>query len=961
MQAFPPLDLLTQHITSTNPEIVERFTHQCAQSMPRELIDRITECSPYLYGLIQRYPHIFIQFCEKGAHNTLRHILHELTEQTHKIHTAQSIMKPLRDAKAQAALTIALADISGAWLLEEITTALSNLADFCLNICMDTLLREAHHSSKITLTNLDSPQQDCGIFMLAMGKLGSQSLNYSSDIDLIILFDTDKIHYNGRQSIQHFMTRFAQDIVTLMQERTKEGYVFRTDLRLRPDPSSTPPAVSTTAAIAYYEKVGQNWERAALIKARINAGDSIAGEQFMMAIQPFIWRRHLDFASINDILSIKRQMHRDKASHIQAAGHNIKTGMGGIREIEFFGQIFQLIWGGKRPELRIRGTIDTLRKLQSIEMVSPNIVASLSESYRYLRTAEHRLQMIADEQTQTIPTDADQLERLARFLGYIKTKDFCAELESHLNNVHTLYTTAFQDSGTLSTEGNLVFTGVDHDPDTINTLINMGFSTPETISSAIQDWHKGNRRCTRTHRSRELLTELIPTLLLSLSKTSNPDEAFNRFDEFLSRLPAGVQIFSLFSSNPELLHLIAEILGSAPALGDALSHDPHLLEAALLRDFYAELPTAQILRRTLGEQLHYARNEEDAMLILHRFYKEKIFQGGVQLLKGLTDAATLGIFFSHIADVVIEQIIQSTTRAFEKQYGKITDGALGVIALGKLGTYEMSFHSDLDLIFVYQDTGCAASTGEKPLPTSIYYNRLCQRIISALSTPSRYGKLFDVDTRLRPFGNDGALAVSLSAIDKYYGGSAWIYEKLALTRGRVAYAPPAFHKKLHQLITTHQHSSTAANEVAAAVHDMREKITKQFPTTNPWDIKYAQGGLMDCDFIVQYWIVTHAKNNQDIPAKTVPESLQILLSSPMIPNGYVEKIIHARQFLTTLLFYLRLCNNGNLNETFAADGLKNILVNATQSDNFNHLKQRLIEHEMIVKNILASLGKMPHA
>jgi len=944
MQDFPSLESLRLHLAQHHPQLVDSFTHMCEQPAPKALLERIAQCSPYLTGLIQRYPDTYIHFCEHGASATLRHVLHELNESTLMLEQAQALMRPLRIAKGKAALTIALADISGTWTLEEITAALSNLADVSLNLCMDGLLREAHHSGKITLTNPFNPQDNCGIFVLAMGKLGSESLNYSSDIDLIILFEPQRIHYNGRQSVQHFMTRFAQDLVTLMQERTKEGYVFRTDLRLRPDPASTPPAISTDAAITYYEKVGQNWERAAMIKARIAAGDRDAGEQFLSAIQPFVWRRHLDFAAINDILSIKRQMHRNHSDELKAAGHNIKTGIGGIREIEFFGQIFQLIWGGKRPELRIKGTIATLKKLQQLEMANKSVIASLCESYRFLRTVEHRLQMMADEQTQTIPTDEEQLARLSLFLGYLKPKDFCNELESHLKLVHAHYLAAFRDSEPLSTEGNLVFTGVDHDADTIETLRNMGFSHPEAISTAVQDWHKGNRRCTRTHRSRELLTELMPSLLKALSETSHPDEAFARMDEFLSRLPAGVQIFSLFTSNPELL--------SAPALGDALSHDPHLIEAALLGDFYDTLPDANSLRHTLQEQLNYARNEEDALMMLHRFRKEKMFQAGVQLLKGMVDTAGVGLFLSHVADVLLESAITTTMHAFAQQYGTIEGGKLGVIALGRLGTREMTFTSDIDLIFVYKDTETTASNGEKILATPVYYNRLCQRLIGTFTAPSRYGKLYDVDTRLRPFGNDGTLAVRLSSLSQYYSESAWVFEKLALTRGRVLFATDGFADELHNMIERSRRASLPAKDIAAAIHEMRAKISKQFPTDNPWHIKYVQGGLMDCDFIVQYWMLLYGSPHDAAQHTTVPARLQQLSTTHPHLRASIAIVMQARQFLTTLLFYLRLCSDGSLDESSAPNGLKNILVNATHLEDFDTVKRTLISIESTIHSML---------
>lgn len=949
---------LVDSIVSQDPTLARFYEHLELFGEAKNIVHLLAQCSPFLFGLVQKHPLIFQRFFETGIDEVVQQIHNELDTATLTITDPKHFMVPLRIAKAHMALAIALADITGIWSMETCTAALSDFADKTVQLSLTFLLKQTHSMGMLTLPHPENPMKESGVFVLGMGKLGSQTLNYSSDIDLIILYDPEKLTYSGRHSLQHCMSKIAQDLVTLMQERTKDGYVFRTDLRLRPDPSSTPPAITLGAAISYYETVGQNWERAAMIKARIIAGDDEVGERFLSAIQPFMWRRHLDFAAIDDILSIKRQMHRGKGSDIHAIGHNIKTGYGGIREIEFFGQIYQLIWGGKRPELRLRGTLETLRRLETLDMASGSVVRSLSESYRYLRTVEHRLQMIADQQTQTIPEDPEQLQQLAHFLGYIKPKDFCRELESHLKLVHAHYLAAFKESEPLSSEGSLVFTGVDQDPATLETLTQMGFSHPQRISTSVMDWHKGNRRCTKTHRSRELLTELMPAVLKALSETANPDDAFARFDEFMARLPAGVQIFSLFNSNPELLKLIAEILGSAPALGNALSHDPHLLEAALLGDFYGELPSYTLLKRALNEQLIYARDDEDALMMLHRFRKEKMFQAGVQLLKGMVDAETTGVFLSDLADCLLEVAVANVISAFETQYGYIEGGSLGILALGKLGTREMTFESDIDLVFVYRTAPQASASydGEKSLMPAVYYNRLSQRILGTFTAQSRHGKLYDVDTRLRPFGNDGALAVTIESLDKYYTESAWVFEKLALTRGRVLFATDNFARDMDMLIRKQQTTAPSATAIAQAIHTMRDKITQQFGSDNPWDIKYAHGGLMDTDFIVQYWILTNAGNVAGIPADTVPETLKKLRESKRVHVGYVSDVMLTRSLLTTLLFYLRLCSNGSLDETTAPEGLKKILVQATGMPDFAALKHRLLESEHNIHDILKELG-----
>ncbi|NBO17869.1 MAG: hypothetical protein EBV03_01325 [Proteobacteria bacterium] len=531
--------------------------HAAGSARAQALRAAIFGNSPYLSRLLLMHPQVLEQMLASGPDAVFYALLQAIREGGEDI---PALMQRLRVAKGQAALLAGLADIGGIWELSQVTGALSKLAEDALTLAVDQLLVLAAKRGEITLPEGDTPSSCSGIIVLGMGKLGGRELNYSSDIDLIIFYEPGKLAYAGRHTEQHFMNKLAHDLVTIMQERSPQGYVFRTDLRLRPDPASTPPAVAIEAAYFYYESVGQNWERAAMIKARPVAGDRMAGERFLKNIAPFMWRRSLDFASINDIHSIKRQMDTIHSKAIQIPGHNVKLGMGGIREIEFYVQIHQLIWGGREPVLRTRATCETLSRLVEHGLVEAEAEKLLVEAYTFYRTLEHRLQMVEDEQTHSMPENAAGIAHIAAFMGFDEVAAFEAKLLDYLTRVHAIYASSFKSVGGETAElgetGNLVFTGTQHDPDTLETLRRMGYTQPETISEIVMGWHHGSRRATRTKRARELLTELMPVLLKRLGETINPDAAFLHFDDFLKGLPSGVQLFSLFHMNPQLLGLI---------------------------------------------------------------------------------------------------------------------------------------------------------------------------------------------------------------------------------------------------------------------------------------------------------------------------------------------------------------------------------------------------------------------
>ena len=901
--------------------------------------------SPFLARLLILHKDIFYNLCERGADAVYSDFSAGMSELESNEWEQPALMRELRLAKGKLALLTALADIAEVWSLEEVTSALSDFAQKCLIITISHLLLSAKKRGDINNINTDNS----GIIVLGMGKLGGRELNYSSDIDLILFYEPNKLGYKGRHNEQHFMNKLAHELVSIMQDRTNDGYVFRTDLRLRPDPASTPPAVTIDAAYYYYESVGQNWERAAMIKARPVAGDIEAGERFLKSLTPFMWRRNLDFAAINDIHSIKRQMDTRQSKRIQPKGHNIKLGLGGIREIEFFTQIHQLIWGGREPNLRLRATCETLAILAKMGLIDSQKENTLHNAYVFLRTLEHRIQMVADEQTHSLPDNDIELKNIAEFMGYVNAELFYKDLLVHLYAVHEIYASSFRNSEGLGDTGNLVFTGTNHDEETLKTIHDMGYSQPEVISEIIMGWHHGSSRATRTKRARELLTEMMPTILKRLSETANPDVAFLKFNEFLKKLPSAIQLFSLFQMNPHLLGLISDIMGSAPTLANTLSHNPELLDAVLYEDFYASLPSTIQLETQLQEKLQSVEHFEDYMDNLRQFRNEKQFQAGVQLLKGMVNAQQTGEFLTVLAECVLRQTLNAVLTEFQKTYGKISGSRFAIIALGKLGSRELTFLSDIDLIFVYDAPDFEVySDGEKSFTASVYYNRLAQRLLNALTAMGRDGRLYEVDTRLRPSGKQGSLAVSKQALNNYFEESAWTFEYMAFTKARVVAGNESLIEELEIFILTQMTKPRDISKLQNDVVDMRDRIAKEYPTDNPWNIKYIRGGLTDIDFIAQYLILHHAPNLIGTKSGSAKDIFTMLKHAHCLDEKTADELLAANQFLEQIFNMLRLCSDHEFDGKTAPEGLKKLLVETVGEKDFEQLNNHLLQVEKTV-------------
>ena len=787
----------------------------------RDLLIGTAGSSPYLAGLIVKEANWLVAAQEDLTGAVTREI-----ENLSILEPAQ-LSDGLRTAKRRIALVTALGDLAGAWSLEQVTATLTSLADRACQVALRHAVLHQIRRGKLPGMTEDDQADAAGMVVLAMGKMGAKELNYSSDIDLICLFDETRFDPVDYHEARSGFARATRAMTASLSEITAQGYVFRTDLRLRPDPSVTPVCMAMEAAENYYESLGRTWERAAYIKARVAAGDAGAGARFLKTLQPFVWRRHLDFAAIQDAHDMRLAIRAHKAlgGPITLPGHNMKLGRGGIREIEFFTQTRQLIAGGRDPDLRCRGTIAGLDVLAQKQWIDQEAATTLSDHYRAHRTVEHRLQMIQDAQTHVLPKTPEGFDRLAALMD-CDVDVLQAELHARLAAVHEM-TEGFFAPGKVPDATPLPM--IDED------MLSRWMSYPAL----------------RSARSRELFERVKPDLLSRLSGTERPEEALRAFDGFLSGLPAGVQLFSLLEANPQLTDLIIDISGTSPALAQYLSRNAGVFDAVIGGDFFAPWPGQEVLEASLQEALSRETDYERQLDATRLWFKERHFQIGVHLLRGLVRPAEARAQYSDLAGAVLRVLWPLVTDQFSLKYGPPPGRGAVVLGMGSLGARTLTANSDLDLIVIYDALDQEASSGKKEIPSRLYYARLTQALITALSAPMAQGKLFEVDMRLRPSGNQGPVATSWQSFQSYQKEAAWVWEHLALTRARVVAGPQDL---AHDITTlTRDVTSTARDvaEVASEVAQMRARIQDAKAAQGLYETKIGAGRLQEVELLAQ--------------------------------------------------------------------------------------------------------------
>ncbi|HMO09770.1 MAG TPA: glutamine-synthetase adenylyltransferase [Paracoccaceae bacterium] len=829
----------------------------------RALVAGSAAGSPYLAGLIGReaaWLRVALTLAPETALNAVLAPLDTLAP--------DALAEGLRCAKRRVALLAALCDLSGAWELMQVTGALTALADRAMHLSLTTLVAEEIRRGRLPGAAPDHAADAGGMVALAMGKMGAGELNYSSDIDLVCLFDETR--YPGvEQEARASFIRVTRRMCAMLSDLTPGGYVFRTDLRLRPDAAVTPVCLSMAAAEAYYEAEGRTWERAAYIKARPCGGDIAAGERFLRTLAPFVWRRHLDFAAIQDAHDMRLRIrdHRGLHGAIQLPGHDMKLGRGGIREIEFFTQTRQLIAGGRDPGLRDRTTLGGLAALAAKGWVPAAIARDLSADYIAHREVEHRIQMVNDAQTHDMPASDDGIDRIAHLSGEGDVKAFRTRLLDRLRRVEDL-TGAFFSPGETAE----------------------GPALSEAAKEVVDRW-KGYPAL-RSDRARALFRRLRPALLARLGRAANPDEALAAFDSFLKGLPAGVQVFSLFDANPQLIDLMGDIVSVSPALARHLARNAGVLDAVIGGSFFAPWPGAQALAADLAAALAEVPDYEKRLDRARVWQREWHFRVGVHHLRGVIDAFEAGKQYADLAEAAIAALWPVVGAEFARKHGAAPGRGAVVLGMGSLGAARLNAGSDLDLIMIYDDAGQEASEGPRPLASRAYFARLTQATVTALTAPTAEGRLYEVDMRLRPSGRQGPVATSLASFAAYQMDEAWTWEHLALTRARVLAGDAGLAGEVEAVRRQVLAAKGQGDRVLPDVADMRARLRAAKPAAGGWGGPTRPRPLMGIELLAQ----TCALRAGD-PARRVEAQLRAGLRSGFL-SGEQE---------SALLLAYRLC------------------------------------------------------
>jgi len=822
----------------------------------------------------------------------------------------------LRREKRALALALGIGDLAGAFPLTRVMTELSQFADRALD-----------RAIKAAITERVPDAEPAGFLALALGKHGAGELNYSSDIDPILLYDPELLPRRSRDEPGEAAQRVARSLMQIMSHVTEDGYVFRVDLRLRPASEVTPLAIPIGAALTHYESSALAWERAAFIRARACAGDVHAGEAFLAAIRPFVWRRSLDFGAIAEIARLTRQIRANYAGPPRPGpGFDLKKGRGGIREIEFFAQTHQLIHGGRRPELRLRGTRATLDALAQAGIIDSADALLLGTSYDRLRMIEHRLQMVADQQTHRLPLDTASLDGVARLEGLASGAALVTELTAISDAVGERYDALLAQH---AEDGAPIQMSAPRGDALAAELADLGFEDSAALAERIEGWRSGKVRALRSEAARAAFDSIRPALMAAFAKGPEPMRAVLRWEQLLAGLPSALGLFRLLEAKPALIGLLARILGLAPPLADALARRADLLDPLIDASAF-ELPGSVA---ELTALLARGEADDDYQALLDRVRRrvgELRFALGVQLIEQIRDPLEIAAALSRVAEAALVVLTDAAKAEFEAVHGKISGCELVVLGLGRLGGGALTHASDLDLVFLFTGDHGAESDGPRPLGATLYFNRLGQRVIAALSVPTAEGALYEVDTRLRPSGAQGPLAVTFDSFARYQRESAWTWEHMALTRARVLYGPETAREELGGIIAAVLSAPRDAAKLRADVLHMRSEMAQHKPPRSDLDVKLLRGGLVDLEFIIHYLQLRDgAALRPDLDG-----AIAVLVAAGLLP----EVLIEGQQRLTRFLVAARLLAPDGDDPPPAA---REVLALACRYGDWNELKAGL--------------------
>ncbi|MFC4292975.1 bifunctional [glutamine synthetase] adenylyltransferase/[glutamine synthetase]-adenylyl-L-tyrosine phosphorylase [Sphingorhabdus arenilitoris] len=837
-----------------------------------DALSRAENNSPFLSGLMKRHPALLEMIAAGDLDGALANAL---------ALDGDDIAAMLRRRRQGLALVTAIGDLSGLWDLTKVTAILSDFADSALDMAIAAAIEERVPGAPVQ-----------GFAVIALGKHGGRELNYSSDIDPIFLFDPKTLPCRDGDDPQESAVRIGKRIIQLLDHVDENGYVFRVDMRLRPSPEVSPVALPVEAAIGYYESSALAWEQAAFIRARFAAGDETLGSYFLRSIDSFIWRRSLDFGQLKNIQQMSAQI-RDHYSRGQKAGpgYDLKRGRGGIRECEFFAQAHQLIHGGRDPALRIADTRTALSALAQAGWIGEEEAQALSESYATLRQVEHRLQMMNDRQTHSLPNDLAGCEAVARLHDLSSAEELLAQIAPHIARVQEIYDGLAKDDG----EGAPPL-AADNLP-LLDQLQSIGFTDADNVAKRIARWRSGKLRAVRSDAARDAFEAVLPEMMTAFIASPDPERALARFDSLIEALPSAVNFFLLLEARPKLRTLLGHILSYAPTLADVLARRAELLDG-LIDATALNLPAGT---DELVTQMQTLTSIDDYQLLLDNvriFVGERRFALGVQLIEGQHDPLRVARGYAHLAEAAVQILTQATIAEFKKAHGSMPNGELVILALGRLGGEGLTHASDLDLVMLFTGSYETESDGPKPLGATQYFNRLAQRVVAALSVPTASGALYEIDTRLRPSGEQGLLCVSMDSFERYQRNDAWTWEHMALTRARPVFgsanARGAAQQVIDSVLAQPRDIQKLINDVAA----MRAEMDRHKPPKGPLDFKLMPGGLVDSEFIVHMLQLSGRAK----PVPQLGDAIAMLTNSGDLPENYNP----ADALLSRFLIILRL-------------------------------------------------------
>ncbi|MEO0419338.1 MAG: bifunctional [glutamate--ammonia ligase]-adenylyl-L-tyrosine phosphorylase/[glutamate--ammonia-ligase] adenylyltransferase [Pseudomonadota bacterium] len=835
----------------------------------------------------------------------------------------------LRRERLALATSLAIGDLAGAFPLARVLEELTAFADRALDTAIRTAIDE----------RTGEPRVD-GFIALALGKQGVRELNYSSDIDPVLLYDPKTLAHRSKDDAGEAAQRYARRIVKLLSENTAEGYVLRVDLRLRPASEISPMAVPLALALEHYQSAALPWERAAFTRARAAAGDIAAGEAFLETIRPFVWRPQIDFGAMEEIRSLTARI-RDASDGPLTPGpdFNVKRGRGGIREIEFLVQTHQLIHGGRDPLLRVHGTRAALDALARAGRLEPEHAAILGDNYDRLRVIEHRLQMINDRQTHSLPS-GEALDDVARLDGLPDGAALIIELRGLTDQTASIFAELIgaPDAPEVSITPEPM-----PEEEREERLDTLGFDNAEELSARIAAWRDGRYQTLRSQQALAAFDELTPALFEALAGSDDPMRALIRWEALLEHAPSAVTLFRLLNAEPGLLDRLMAALTLAPTLSDELARRPELLDI-LLDPNALELPGSveeivALIERTAE------RDDYEALLdAIRRVTGELRFALGLQLIEGLSDPVDIGAALSRIAEAALSLAVPAAHAEFAERHGRIEGTELLVLGLGRFGGGALTHASDLDVVYLYAGEASGPSDGARSISATNYYNRLAGRVTAALSVPTAQGALYEIDTRLRPQGAQGPLAVSCEAFEKYQREAAWTWEHMALSRARVLVGSGEGRTTLNAIMRKVIQRQRDPGELRKTVGDMRAQMAEHKSPSGPLDVKRLRGGLVDCEFLVHFFQLRGVTKGGAPLAREHPEAyspdlgtaIPSLIRAGMLPEDFRPDY----DLLTRMLTALRLLAPGGVEPpACAADAL----ARACQVEDYDTLLKRFTD------------------